>query len=253
MTAVHTDEEIQLYNKFLSDSQLRGEIRYNEEDTKPNFDLFAKKWSSYCEPGKKIYFKTPKHLEAYFNILADRKKYGDSVLHNIDLVREVRSRTQAESRFTQSIPALPQPTPPTPQPPAEASFTAFQPVQPIQPIQPIQPTQPIVQLRFLRPAIALALLQPVQGSSLLGHSSIINGGIRLVEAPQITKKKKKQPDCLLCERTPGCKGGINRQYCTNKCGNCEQPQCIDRWGGPKCPNPKKKPLKNPSTSKKHAS
>ncbi len=82
-------------NRLGSLFEFEQTIRFTEEYSKPSFDLFAKVWSSYCKKNNKLYFKTPKHLEYYFNLLQDPKKYGDFVLLNIGLVREVRNWMQS--------------------------------------------------------------------------------------------------------------------------------------------------------------
>ncbi|KAG2198707.1 hypothetical protein INT47_005392 [Mucor saturninus] len=80
VTAVHTDQEVKLYEDFMKNPE------------------------NYCKEGSNIYYKTSRHLESYYNVLDDRQKYYDTVIFNIDTVRLVRSALTSESRSTVSIP-----------------------------------------------------------------------------------------------------------------------------------------------------
>jgi hypothetical protein len=79
---------------------------------KPCFEIFANLCSSYCSKDGNIFYKLPEHLYAYFNIVEDRKKYGESVSLNIAASQEVRQTAQSETRFVEFIPAQPQSRPP---------------------------------------------------------------------------------------------------------------------------------------------
>ncbi|CEP09955.1 hypothetical protein, partial, partial [Parasitella parasitica] len=108
VTAVHTDEEMVLFAKFKSDAQMKEMIKYSAERTSPDFEIFASIWSAYCVEGSKIYYKLPRHLESYFNILTDREKYHNSVSLNAQIREVVMDNIQNDNRLTcKSIPVLP--------------------------------------------------------------------------------------------------------------------------------------------------
>jgi hypothetical protein len=86
----------------------------SKSTTKPCFEIVANLWFSYCSKDSNIFYKLPEHLYAYFNIVEDRKKYGESVSLNIAASQEVRQTAQSETRFVESIPVQPQPRPPSP-------------------------------------------------------------------------------------------------------------------------------------------
>ncbi|KAI8639333.1 hypothetical protein BD408DRAFT_446086 [Parasitella parasitica] len=114
VAAVHTNEE-----NFLFETLLKTQ---NHEDTqiyqpfnakKPDFHLFAFIWNTkYCLANSNIYYKTPGHLRAYYNIVEDREKYGNTVLKNIAISQSVRALVEDASRFDTSIPTLSAPTAP---------------------------------------------------------------------------------------------------------------------------------------------
>ena len=112
--AVHSKKETELFKLSLTNPQLRNSIDYTEEHSKPDFKAFANLWSSYCLEGSAIYYKLPRHLEAYYNILDDRKKYRDSVVYNSTIVQEVRTFTQNPTRYQLSIPVTSRPEPSSP-------------------------------------------------------------------------------------------------------------------------------------------
>ncbi|KAG2206552.1 hypothetical protein INT47_008569 [Mucor saturninus] len=86
VTAVHTDQEVKLYEDFMKNPEKRRSLSLTSGKATPNFVCFAKLWSSYCKEGN------------------DRQKYYDTVIFNIDTVRLVRSALTSESRSTVSIP-----------------------------------------------------------------------------------------------------------------------------------------------------
>lgn len=191
VTAVHTEAEIELFNDFTQkDSSLKERIGISADSVKPNFEDFARIWSSFCEDNNKIYYKTPRHLESYYNIMEDRKKYGDSVLLNLEVVNEVRSTFNSESRFVASIPPNRQPT--------AASFIMEIPQQAamISINQPVLLSQRLPQPRLLLPA-------PLNS---LNTSSEDNP----------SKKRKRAPrTCAICG-VAGCKGANNQSRCPKK-------------------------------------
>jgi hypothetical protein len=136
VTAVHTSEELSLFKKLLVEKKKdiytkkqRKEKKDENEDEdeddnddqlfpskNPCFIAFAIIWSSYCNESSNIYYKLPEQLRAHYNILEDRKKYGESVSLNRVVSQEVRQITQSNTRCVKSIQANPQPRPPPPPP-----------------------------------------------------------------------------------------------------------------------------------------
>lgn len=76
VTAVHTDDEVTLYQMIVNDPQKRQLIKLHDQAKKPDFVAFAQLWSTFCTEELKIYFKTVRHLESYFNVMEDRRKYA---------------------------------------------------------------------------------------------------------------------------------------------------------------------------------
>ncbi|CEP20060.1 hypothetical protein [Parasitella parasitica] len=107
--AVHTDEEMVLFAKFKTDAQMKEMIKYSAEKTSPYFEVLASIWSTYCVEGFKIYYKLPRHLESYFNILTtDRERYHKSVSLNAQIREVVMDKIQNDDRLTgKSIPVPP--------------------------------------------------------------------------------------------------------------------------------------------------
>lgn len=201
ITAVHTKEETSLFENLLSTHGQEDTLIFQPFDSKkPNFNLFAYVWNStYCILNSNIYYKTPGHLQAYYNVLEDRKKYGNTVLKNLEVSKAVRALAEDASRFNRPIPALPQPTHPTLQ---------HLPVSTNIPVSP--------QLAIIRP-----VHRPRQTSTSLSlplprfaHSIIINSG-------------KRKRVCNVC-KMDDCSGSSKGSLCSNKCGKCKQDTCPGR-------------------------
>ncbi|KAI8878316.1 hypothetical protein K501DRAFT_277629 [Backusella circina FSU 941] len=133
---------------------------------------FAVLWSDQCSEDNSIVYKTPEQLKAHFNILEDRKKYGESVRMNFETVRAVRRVAQDESRFSTSILALPNP--------------AFVPKIYSQPLPLVNDYN-----RALRP------LAPAMSPLSLIHS--LSAGENLDNDSKEAKKPRKARTCKLCE------------------------------------------------------
>lgn len=88
-------------------------IKLHDQAKKPDFVAFAQLWSTFCTGELKIYLKTARHLESYFNVVEDRRKYGDSVLLNIQKVQRMKNLTQnvARSEAAGVVPYNPRPAP----------------------------------------------------------------------------------------------------------------------------------------------
>jgi hypothetical protein len=101
VTAVHTEEEMQLFHgltetKGKSDTKIF--VPFNSAI--PNFDKFAIVWNGeYSLHNRNVYYKSPQHLKAYYNIIEDRKKYGNTVLQNLAISEYVRAEVEDESRL----------------------------------------------------------------------------------------------------------------------------------------------------------
>ncbi|OBZ80482.1 hypothetical protein A0J61_11469, partial [Choanephora cucurbitarum] len=103
VTAVHTPQEKALFSSMLSDSTENAKYVYlKSSNGSINFGLMAAAWSKLCSSSNYIYYKTPEHLYSYYNILEDRKKYRDTVAHNIDASRSIRLLGQCKRRYVSS-------------------------------------------------------------------------------------------------------------------------------------------------------
>lgn len=98
VTAIHTPQEKALFNFMLYESKNTCySYLYNRNGT-VNFDMMSAVWSGQCSPTNYIYYKTPEHLSAYYNIIEDRKKYRDSVALNSFTSTSVRQAAQSPNR-----------------------------------------------------------------------------------------------------------------------------------------------------------
>ena len=216
VTAVHTKEEVCLFETLINTQGQESTSIYQPFDSeKPNFELFALTWNSkHCQHDTNIYYKTPGHLKSYFNILEDRKKYGNTVLKNIEISQSVRVLAESPSRFIRSIPALPKPIPPI-----EQHF----------PLGTINPPSP--QLQMIRPAYRS---RHIPGATpftipLLRHVT--------AEVINLSNNRKRKRVCVVC-MVDNCPGSSKGSLCSNKCGRCRQESCTGRH------------VKQPKTGKK---
>lgn len=111
VTAVHTNEEINLYDYIIKNR--RDDVYTSSEKDSPDFNLFARIWSEYCTERTSVFYKTPEHISSYYNKMEDRKKYFETVKQNYDVSKDIRILAQSPSRYSKSIPFLPQPQPPS--------------------------------------------------------------------------------------------------------------------------------------------
>jgi hypothetical protein len=210
VTAVHTPEVIALFNRMIIDR--RFQLFNSENATIPSFEAFANLWSEFCNEGNNIFYKLPEHLKTHFNILEDRKKYGESVSLNIVASREVRQIAQSESRYTGSIPAIRQPHRPPQvaiQNPSRNHSPSFLSSTPNVP-------PPTPQIRpMLTSAPHGILLSPLNKA--------------------IKRKQKEERTCQICGEK-GCGGAWRKKKCQNKCGICRKDDCLGRSNGPPCDN-----------------
>ncbi|KAI9341092.1 hypothetical protein BD770DRAFT_399300 [Pilaira anomala] len=217
VTAVHTNEEVALYQTLITDPVHKALIKFRGQAQKPDFVEFAKLWSRFCKDQSKIYYKTSRHLESYFNVMEDRKKYRDSVMLNIQKIQRIKDLTQNESRIESAgtIQCLPRPTPQNlsyastireeeriENPgPSRNTFVALAPLPPVLTMSPN-----IYRIRYIAPAHSLEIQSP-------NYSG---------------KQKKKKKTCFLC-KSDSCGGRSKRIYCVNKCGSCEIDTCPGKY------------------------
>ncbi|KAI7874434.1 uncharacterized protein EV154DRAFT_569718 [Mucor mucedo] len=106
VTAVHTPQEKSLFDLMLDDFNENSKYAYlKSANGIVNFGLMAAAWSKICSSTNFIYYKTPEHLCSYNNILEDRRKYRDTVAHNIVASRSIRLATQSKRRYNTSTAA----------------------------------------------------------------------------------------------------------------------------------------------------
>ncbi|KAI8643968.1 hypothetical protein BD408DRAFT_414181, partial [Parasitella parasitica] len=204
VAAVHTNEE-----NFLFETLLKTQ---NHEDTqiyqpfnakKPDFHLFAFIWNTkYCLANSNIYYKTPGHLRAYYNIVEDRKKYGNTVLKNIAISQSVRALVEDASRFDTSISTLSAPTAPQQQ---------HFPAGILSPLTSKLPKiLPLYHSRQISSSLSLPLPRNITSSLSVNFAS-----------------KKRKRHCTVC-KIDECPGSSKRFFCINKCGKCRQESCTGR-------------------------
>lgn len=219
-TAVHTDDEVTLYQMIVNDPQKRQLIKLHDQAKKPDFVAFAQLWSTFCTGELKIYFKTARHLESYFNVMEDRRKYGDSVLLNIQKVQRMKNLTQNVTRSEAAgvVPYNPRPAPQelirnnvfTVDTEDETETPAISSREPLRPLAPLpfnaSPPHPPPQLvRIIVPAHNVYMPSTDQN-----------------------KKKKKSKTCSTCKRVD-CVGKVQKKNCVNMCGNCRLLTCTGRY------------------------
>lgn len=224
VTAVHTEAEIQLYHDFTTKPEKKALIKYTSDSKKPDFTEFAKLWSGCCN-GTTIFYKTDRHLESYFNIDQDRKKYGESVQLNGETVQMVTSATQESARFRRPIAALPAPEP--------QNFTST----------PLVDDESLERHKNPPERNTPVLIAP---SPFPRNNQAISQQYRLHIVPNFQlsapssnceprKKAKARKRCALCQISD-CNGGNSRLYCKYKCGICQNESCGGKYKISPCEN-----------------
>lgn len=207
VTAVHTKEEMKLFDELIV---AKHDLIFAGDSESPIFNIFAKIWSTYCQENNNIFYKTKEHLANYFNIIEDRKKYGNTVLLNIEISQYVRSATQDDIRCRRclSVPAISRPAPLQ----VETIISMFN--------------------NRMIPASNQRLIQiaPITSSPSTSFSSVRllapNGINNLISSPP--SKKRRRDTCKVCSRND-CGGRSKRVYCANKCGKCQNDDCTGRY------------------------
>lgn len=202
VTAVHTKEENSLFSTLLETQGHEDTLIYQPFDSKkPNFQLFAFTWNSkYCVLNSNIYYKTPGHLQAYYNVLEDRKKYGNTVLKNIEISKAMRALAEDTSRSNnRPIAVFPRPLPPT--------------------------QQHFLSSTNIPPFPQFISIRPVH------HSRHTSGSFslplpRIITTDSLTIGKRKRV-CGVCG-IDGCSGSSKGSLCSNKCGKCKHDSCPGR-------------------------
>ncbi|KAL9546077.1 hypothetical protein MBANPS3_006842 [Mucor bainieri] len=151
----------------------------------------------------RIYYKLPRHLEAYFNIIVDRENYGQFVGMNSGIRKEVMNAVKNSDRLVcGTIASFPAATPPSSDAIIEALSKTVAPTP--------TPSQVIVAL-IPRPAFQ------------------INYAPYMLRPPPPIQKPTRAPrNCALCQ-IPSCSGGRRRDNCVNMCGKREQQSCSGRY------------------------
>jgi hypothetical protein len=206
VAAVHTKEETSLFETLLKTQDHEDTQIYQPFNAKkPDFELFAFTWNTkYCLSNSNIFYKTPGHLRAYYNIIEDRKKYGNTVLKNIAISQSVRTIVEDESRFDTSIPTLSEPVAPQQQ-----HFPAGM----LSPLTPKLPT--ILPFHHATRRTPNSLYLPLPRNITFSVSTVL-----------ASKKRKRQ--CMVC-KIETCPGSSKRFLCINKCGKCRQESCTGRY------------------------
>ncbi|KAG2192238.1 hypothetical protein INT47_009230, partial [Mucor saturninus] len=203
VTAVHTKEETELFDALMISQR---DLILSENSAHIMFDVFAKVWSSYCHPNNGIFYKTEEHLYSYYNVLEDRKKYGNTVLLNINISQYVRPATQNPARCHSclTVPAISQPH----QPSSETISQLF------------SGTQTIINMPVLIQPRPLQLVTRL----LVPHPSNAN------QPPAVVTpvRKRRRNMCMVCNQI-NCGGTSKRIFCVNKCGVCQNITCPGRY------------------------
>ena len=165
--------------------------------------MFASEWNlNFTNEENNIYYKTPEHLNSYYNILEDRKKYGLTVLQNWEVSRDVRAIVEDASRSTDVVIL----TNPLLSLPLSQNLSPFVPAEP----HPIRHTLPAIMANFST-----------------------NQAINTIPIPALphqissTGKLKRKRVCKLCESSE-CSGSSKKEFFSSKCGRCLQQDCTGR-------------------------
>ena len=233
VTAVHTKEETDLFDNLLVSQR---DLIISENSNNILFNIFARLWSSYCQAGNGIFYKTEEHLYAYYNILEDRKKYGNTVLMNINISQYVRSATQDPTRCYDclKVSAIIRPVQPSSvaisQMFSEQRDARYPLVTPIQP----RPVTTVTRLsnNVMRPQYLLARPQlniltrppPTVARTIMPNLSVLSP-LPVVTTPS---QKRRREMCKVCYQID-CGGRSKRILCTNKCGKCQRNNCTGRY------------------------
>jgi hypothetical protein len=206
-----------------------------------------------------IYYKLPEHLQAYFNIVEDIKKYRESVSLNTEASREVRKAAQSETRYKRSIPALPQPRPPPLPSLSSRNYLMGLYLQPasnasnLRAIQPVVISNTITMPIMNHPSMLYSIPRPPSMPNMLCetpaslHSVPSFNGFNIATGstskkrksansslPLVPKKSRSKRTCSLCKQVYN--GNNNVKHCQNMCGLCQTVECPGRHGGPSCIN-----------------
>ncbi|KAG2192824.1 hypothetical protein INT47_005864 [Mucor saturninus] len=196
VTAVHTKEETELFDNLLVSQR---DLITSENSSNIMFNIFAGLWSSYCQAGNSIYYKTEEHLYAYYNILEDRKKYGNTVLMNIDISQFVRSATQNPARCYDCL-----------------RVSAI--------VQPLQPSSVVITQMFDRQR-NLAYTPTSPNCNQTTYNCCKNSLPDLSTLSPVLDatpaQKRRREMCKVCNQSD-CGGRSKRILCTNKCGKCQR-------------------------------
>ncbi|KAG2206970.1 hypothetical protein INT47_008439 [Mucor saturninus] len=105
---VHTKEEILLYDKLVSTHKEYLYVNINRSI--PDFNSFAKIWSSFAD-GVKIFYKTPEHLKLYFNKRLEASVFYITTLLNENIRNNVKDALIQSNRITNPVASMKAPAP----------------------------------------------------------------------------------------------------------------------------------------------
>jgi len=216
ITAVHTQEEVELFERLLINER---DLIFTGNAKSPIFSIFAKIWSTHCSENNNIFYKTEEHLTTYYNIIEDRRRYGNTVLLNTEISQYTRSVVQDSSRCTNclTVSAIHRPSPPS----SEAIISTFN--------VPFTTNASNQSLRRIAPTIAIHSPSTLSAPTQIQHITP-RGIYEPVPSPLVPAKKRKRGICKVCSRND-CGGRSNRKYCVNKCGKCNVDSCPGRYLG----------------------
>lgn len=97
---VHTIQEKKLFKSLIDSNPSMSKAKALKD-----WEAFCSIWSSHCN-GRTIYYKSPQHLQSYYNVLKDRNNYYNSIVKNADIVRRVRRIVSSQDREIVEIPTV---------------------------------------------------------------------------------------------------------------------------------------------------
>lgn len=229
---VHTKEEILLYDKLVSTH--KKDLYVNINSSIPDFDSFAKIWSSFAD-GVKIFYKTPEHLKLYFNKRLEAGVFYNTILLNENIHNNIRDALLQSNRITTPIASIKAPTPIEHYsghqrrllPNDHSSLTTQRHERQLIPSPaPIAISPPIVSALTINNTPSALLLPRDQPPTDVSPTDV---------NPRPKKIKRSSRTCFVCMDTVSCSGRSKPKLCINKCGLCNIDNCPGRYRSIPCP------------------
>ena len=229
---VHTKEEILLYDKPISTH--KKDLYVNINSSIPDFDSFAKIWSSFAD-GVKIFYKTPEHLKLYFNKRLEAGVFYNTILLNENIHNNIRDALLQSNRITTPIASIKAPTPIEHYsghqrrllPNDHSSLTIQRHERQLIPSPaPIAISPPIVSALTINNTPSALLLPRDQPPTDVSPTDV---------NPRPKKIKRSSRTCFVCMDTVSCSGRSKPKLCINKCGLCNIDNCPGRYRSIPCP------------------